>query len=499
MNKTTVAAGIVLMAGWAAGSVKIESGIALKMTEPLVYTNSSGKTFNYRWHEPSKMEDWKRYPLVVLMHGAGERGSDNKRQLVWVADNLFTYMKNLDKIRQAWPPYGTKESDFFLLAGQVPHNRQWVDTPWGNKSHTMNPTPSVSMDLQMELIEDIFRRYPQVDRRRVYVIGLSMGGYGTWDLISRKPEWFAAAIPLCGGGDVAMAPRIKDIGIWAFHGSADTAVPVCRSRDMISALWKCNAPDVRYTEVPGGGHDVWSKASGTYGDFSAFNWLFEQRRPAGAVVKDRHPDSRNWKPLFAEDFSDADTKKGAWVREKVNGGARTALFAVTNSAIYTKKEYSNFVLDMEYSVSGGGNGGVFIYTDGTWDNGIEVQLMDDYDPIGNDIPYALSGSLYGRSVAKVAGISQKPAWCWRNRLTIWAKGKRIKVLLNGFEVQNVDLDDFKAVENPDGTVIPPWQRKQPFWCNIPTKGKIGLQGLHGNAKWYVWHARIRPLTEADKF
>ena len=499
MRRFTVAFGACLAAGALQAAVQIDGSLAEKLTRPCVYTNAAGKTFNYRWHEPAEMADWKRYPLVVLMHGAGERGDDNKKQLVWVANNLFTYMKHQDEVRKAWPPYETKEAEFFLLAGQVPLGKQWVDTPWAAKSHTMNPEPSETMGLQIELIEKMFAKYPQIDRRRVYAVGLSMGGYGTWDLISRKPEWFAAAIPMCGGGDVAMAPRLKDIGIWAFHGSWDGAVPVCRSRDMISALWKCEAPDVRYTEKPRGSHDVWSIASGTYGDFSAFNWLFEQRRPVGPVVKGRHPNSKDWAPLFADDLSDADTKPGEWVREKVNGGGQTALVPKSGAAIYTKRDYSDFVLDMQYSVNAGANGGVFIYTDGTRDNGVEVQLMDDRDPVGNDIPYALSGSLYGRATAKVAAVTKDPAWCWRNNLTIWAKGKRIRVLLNGVEVQNANLDDFTSVNNPDGTVVPPWQRSQPLWCSIPTKGRIGLQGNHGKSSWFVWYARIRPLTNADAF
>ena len=500
MKTMLLAVGTCLAMGTVGAAVQIESGLAEKVTVPCVYTNAAGKTFTYRWHAPAKLEEWKRYPLVVLMHGAGERGSDNKRQLFWVASQLFTYMKHQDEVRKAWPPYPTKEADLFFLAGQVPKGQQWVDTPWGDKSHTMNPEPSETMGLQIELLEKLFAKYPQIDRRRVYAMGLSMGGYGTWDLISRKPEWFAAAIPMCGGGDVAMAPRIKDIGIWAFHGAWDDAVPVCRSRNMISALWQCEAPNVRYSETPRGGHDTWIHASGTYGDFSAFNWLFEQRRPIGPVVKGRHPDSKDWAPLFADDFSDADMKPGSWRREKVAGGANEALVAVTNSAIYTKREYENFVLDMQYSTEASANGGVFLYTDGTWDNGVEVQLMDDCDPIGNDIPYALTGSLYGRATAKVATVAKQPAvWHNRNRLTIWAKGKRIRVLLNGVEVQNANLGDYKSTDNPDGTVVPPWQRDQPLWCKIPTKGKIGFQGKHGPTNWYIWYARIRPLTGADTF
>ena len=94
MRRFTVAFGACLTAGALQAAVQIDGSLAEKLTRPCVYTNAAGKTFNYRWHEPAEMADWKRYPLVVLMHGAGERGDDNKKQLVWVANNLFTYMKH---------------------------------------------------------------------------------------------------------------------------------------------------------------------------------------------------------------------------------------------------------------------------------------------------------------------------------------------------------------------------------------------------------------------
>ena len=101
-----------------------------------------------------------------------------------------------------------------------------------------------------------------------------MGGYGTWDIIQRFPNKFAAAIPVCGGGDLAGAPVFKDIPIWVFHGDKDGAVPVSRSRDMITALKACNSK-VKYTEYPDVGHNSWTQ---TYSNPNVLKWLFNQRR-----------------------------------------------------------------------------------------------------------------------------------------------------------------------------------------------------------------------------
>jgi predicted peptidase len=108
----------------------------------------------------------------------------------------------------------------------------------------------------------------------VYLTGISMGGYGSWDLAARMPEWFAAVIPICGGGDETTAPKLKGLPIWCFHGAADKAVPVERSRTMVEAV-KAAGGTVQYTEYEGVGHDSWSPA---YRDPATLDWLFRQRR-----------------------------------------------------------------------------------------------------------------------------------------------------------------------------------------------------------------------------
>jgi len=123
------------------------------------------------------------------------------------------------------------------------------------------------------LIEALCKEYP-IDKGRIYLTGLSMGGYGTWDLISRRPELFAAAIPVCGGGDPAQAEKLAKLPIWAFHGDADPLVPVERPRDMIAAIKKAGG-EPKYTEYKGVGHDAWTP---TYRDSKVLDWLFEQKK-----------------------------------------------------------------------------------------------------------------------------------------------------------------------------------------------------------------------------
>ena len=113
-----------------------------------------------------------------------------------------------------------------------------------------------------------------IDPQRIYLTGLSMGGYGTWDLLARKPDLFAAGVPVCGGGDESTAEQIANIPIWVFHGDLDSAVPVSRSRTMVEALKKAGGHP-KYSEYPGVEHNSWDKA---YADPELMKWLFAQKR-----------------------------------------------------------------------------------------------------------------------------------------------------------------------------------------------------------------------------
>jgi len=232
-----------------------------ELTTPEVFQTADGETLNYRIYLPANIPAGKRVPLVLFFHGAGERGDDNIAQLKHGVPDLVRYaMTNGPAI---------------VIAPQCPKEMQWVNTNWSAPSHIMPSMPSAPMKLALLLLQDKLAKLP-VDTNRVYVTGVSMGGYGTWDAIQRKPDLFAAAIPICGGGDSTRAQSLKKIPIWAFHGDKDTAVPVTRSRDMFNVLQACGGK-IQYREYPGAGHDVWTR---TYADPAVLAWFFAQRRSA---------------------------------------------------------------------------------------------------------------------------------------------------------------------------------------------------------------------------
>ena len=200
-------------------------------------------------------------PLVVFLHGAGERGSDNSKQLTW----LPLVMAG-EPMRDEFPCH--------LLAVQCPLDEKWVDVPWGDSTPSAMPaTPSRAMRAVVAAIEQVERDKP-IDRSRVYLTGLSMGGYGAWDLAMRMPTKFAAVVPVCGGGDPSKAALLREVPVWIWHGDKDAAVPVARSRQMAEALESIGS-QARYSELPGIGHDSWRQA---YARDGALAWMFAQRQ-----------------------------------------------------------------------------------------------------------------------------------------------------------------------------------------------------------------------------
>jgi predicted esterase len=150
---------------------------------------------------------------------------------------------------------------------------RWANVDWSAKKGAAAKDPSTPMRLTLEAMAQLRKEF-NLDENRLYITGLSMGGYGTWDAIARNPKLFAAAVPVCGGADEATAPIIKDIPIWCFHGGADPTVPTERSRNMIKAL-KDAGGDPKYTEYPGVGHNSWDRA---YSEPELPKWFFAQKR-----------------------------------------------------------------------------------------------------------------------------------------------------------------------------------------------------------------------------
>jgi predicted peptidase len=176
---------------------------------------------------------------MLFLHGAGESGT------------------NLAKVKIHGPPKiveSKPDFPFILMSPQSP-GRGW------------------NSDALNALLDNVIRKY-RVDKHRIYLTGLSMGGYGTWSLAAAHPERFAAIVPICGGGNPADAKKLAALPIWVFHGAKDPTVPVERSREMVEAI-KAAGGNVKFTEYPEAKHDCWTE---TYDNPELYQWLLAQKR-----------------------------------------------------------------------------------------------------------------------------------------------------------------------------------------------------------------------------
>ncbi len=232
----------------------------MRVFEPREYVDQAGKSLNYRLMKPIDYKPGKTYPLVVFLHGAGERGDDNVSQLVHAAKEFAN-----EERRRLYPAY--------VLFPQCPKEKRWVEVDWKLDTHTIPEQPSESMVLVKALVDEMIES-AGIDDTRVYITGLSMGGFGTWDAIARYENFFAAAAPICGGGDPATVSRLVDLPIWCFHGTNDRVVKFQRSQEMVEALKKLGG-DLQFTEYPGVEHDSWTQ---TYANPALYEWMFAQVR-----------------------------------------------------------------------------------------------------------------------------------------------------------------------------------------------------------------------------
>jgi predicted peptidase len=221
------------------------------------YINEKGDSLNYR-QLLSDYDTNSKYPLVIFLHGAGERGNDNEAQLKWGVKNFTS-----DNIMKIHPS--------IVLAPQCPKNMSWGN--FSEDDMSLLPSPTKPMQLLIELVKKTINTMP-VDVNRIYITGLSMGGIGTFDAISRYPDLFAAAVPVCGGGDVTKANIIAKIPIWVFHGVRDTTLSAKLSQNMINALIKEGA-EPGFTLYPEVGHFSWIAA---YSDPMMMEWLYRQHK-----------------------------------------------------------------------------------------------------------------------------------------------------------------------------------------------------------------------------
>jgi predicted peptidase len=201
----------------------------------------------------------QKWPVILFLHGAGERGDDGLKQTaVGIGGAIRLHPERFPCI---------------VVMPQCPPNRAWGQ---GNRGGN-NPAAD-TVTLALAALDAAVDKY-HGDPDRLYLTGLSLGGYGTWEIGTRRPGKFAALMPICGGGRPAEAAVLKDLPIWAFHGDADMTVPIQRSRDMVEAIKAAGGTHVRLTEYPGVGHNSWDKA---YNDPEAIAWLLSQKRGSAA-------------------------------------------------------------------------------------------------------------------------------------------------------------------------------------------------------------------------
>ena len=213
--------------------------------EPVKAVSKRG--LNFQFIGNPKWDGRERYPLLIWLHGAGQSGSDNEAQMAGAPRPMLSEESQ-------------KQHPCFFLAPQCPSR----DIGWKNEV----------ADNLVALIGDLVESLP-IDENRIYLTGSSMGGSGTWYLAAKHPRIFAAAVPLCGGGDPKQAAALKTIPFWVFHGDQDDQVPVERSRSMVEAVKAVGGERMNYTELAGAGHLI---TATVYPRTELRDWIFAQHK-----------------------------------------------------------------------------------------------------------------------------------------------------------------------------------------------------------------------------
>ncbi len=227
----------------------------------------NGDTLPYRVLLPLNYDRSKKYPVIFFLHGAGERGRDNEKQLA-LGSKLFAN----EEIRKEYPS--------IVIMPQCPVNDYWANVlrihdEKGKRLFYFQEDgpPGRYMVLLQQLVHHVLKNYP-VRKEQVYVGGLSMGGMGTFELVFRMPGTFAAAFPICGGANPATAKKMNTVNWWIFHGAKDDVVPPHHSEEMVAAL-KAAKANVKWTLFPEANHNAWDPA---FAEPQLIPWLFSNKR-----------------------------------------------------------------------------------------------------------------------------------------------------------------------------------------------------------------------------
>lgn len=268
--KKILAAVLCIFAVVTTGAFAEEVDLAKEM-EAKVFEASNGVELPYRIYVPENTDADKQYSFLLFFHGAGNRGNDNLSQ---IADNggLLKRIIGGEKIKYDGGEVNAAD-EFIIIAPQCAQDSQWVDTPWGKQpdpSYSLADTPkSKYMTAAEELVASVREEY-SVNPERMYITGLSMGGFGTWDFIMRHPDMWAAAIPMGGAADVSQAENIVHIPVWTFHQYFDTVVLSEGTQHITEKLVKDGA-EIRFTGYFDPQHNAWTKG---YAEPDMLEWLY---------------------------------------------------------------------------------------------------------------------------------------------------------------------------------------------------------------------------------
>jgi predicted peptidase len=243
--------------------------------ESYVYKSPKGGILRYRILLPENYDPSEEYPIVLFLHGAGERGNDNEQQLAHGSELFLT-----DDVRKKYPA--------IVVFPQCPEKKTWAEMKWGNSdngkasfSFPLAKKAGKMASLVMGMMKKIARD-EAVDKKRIYVMGLSMGGFGTFEMLYYWPNYFAAAVPICGGHNPNGASKYAaKVPLWIFHGGDDNVVSPEYSREMYNTL-KGFGADVKYTEFPGVKHNSWDN---TFDTEELLPWVFSQKRNKSGLIR----------------------------------------------------------------------------------------------------------------------------------------------------------------------------------------------------------------------
>lgn len=249
------------------------SGISVKADgkSDITYGTSVFKAMEYTEGEYSMKyrvcfpEDYgktdKDYPVLMFFHGAGERGDNNEKQITTYTGFAHMFTSDAD----------SPLLDAIVIAPQCPAGEKWVNVPaWTDCEYSTEAiAESDSLEAALKLLK-YYAENERINENAIYSMGLSMGGYATWDIAVRHSELLAAIAPICGGCDTSKSALLKDMPVYTFHGSADGTVPPTGTRNMVNALREAGNENVKYVEYEGQGHGIWNTAM----ESDVITWMF---------------------------------------------------------------------------------------------------------------------------------------------------------------------------------------------------------------------------------